>query len=169
MPADMTVDVAAPNDVPAIARVMRGVADEGRWIGTPAGTEVAALEERFAASVVDPGTHVLVLRGGGEVVGLASLGREHVRGAHGVGMSIAADWRRRGGGGMLLDGLLDHAATNPAVHKVELQVWPHNGGAIALYVSRGFVVEGILRDHWRRPDGALWSSMIMGWWPPRPA
>lgn len=167
MPADLTVDVATPDDVPGIARVMRGVADEGRWIGTPAGTEVSALEERFAATIADPSAHVIVLRGEHEVVGLANLTREHVRGAHGVGMSIAADHRRRGGGGLLLDGLLEHATTNPDVHKVELQVWPHNGGAIALYVSRGFVVEGILRDHWRRPDGALWSSMIMGWWPPR--
>jgi RimJ/RimL family protein N-acetyltransferase len=167
MPADLTVDVATPDDVPGIARVMRGVADEGRWIGTPPGTGIAALEARFAAMVDDPGAHTLVLRGGGDVVGVASLTREHVRGAHGVGMSIAGDWRRRGGGGLLLDGLLAHAATNPAVHKVELQVWPRNGGAIALYVSRGFVVEGVLRDHWRRPDGALWSSVLMGWWPPR--
>lgn len=167
MPADLTVDVATPDDVPGIARVMRGVADEGRWIGTPAGTEVSALEERFAATIADPDAHVLVLRGDRQVVGLAALTREHERGAHGVGMSIAADHRRRGGGGLLLDGLLQHATANPEIHKVELQVWPHNGGAIALYVSRGFVVEGILRDHWRRPDGALWSSMIMGWWPPR--
>jgi RimJ/RimL family protein N-acetyltransferase len=167
MAADLTVDLATPDDVPGIARVMRGVADEGRWIGTPAGTEISALEERFAATIADPAAHVVVLRGEDEVVGLASLTREHERGAHGVGMSIAADHRRRGGGGLLLDALLEHAATNPEIHKVELQVWPHNGGAIALYVSRGFVVEGILRDHWRRPDGALWSSMIMGWWPTR--
>lgn len=167
MPEALSVDVATAEDVPAIARVLRGVADEGRWIGTAPGTAVEALEERFAASVADPGTHVLVLRGAGEVVGTASLSQAIATGAHGVGMSIAADWRRRGGGGLLLDGLLDHAARNVDVHKVELQVWPHNGGAIALYVSRGFVVEGVLRDHWRRPDGALWSSVLMGWWPTR--
>jgi putative acetyltransferase len=167
MAEPLTVDVAAPDDVPGIARVLRGVADEGRWIGTPPGTAIAALEQRFAASVADPETHLLVLRGGGEVVGTASLSRATATGAHGIGMSIAADWRRRGGGGLLLDGLLAHATADDDVHKVELQVWPHNGGAIALYVSRGFVVEGVLRDHWRRPDGALWSAMLMGWWPPR--
>jgi putative acetyltransferase len=47
------------------------------------------------------------------------------------------------------------------VHKIELEVWPDNEGAIRLYERTGFEREGLRRDHYRRRDGRLHSSVIM--------
>jgi RimJ/RimL family protein N-acetyltransferase len=41
-------------------------------------------------------------------------------------------------------------------------VWPHNTGARALYNTFGFDEEGYLRKQWRRANGELWDSVIMG-------
>ncbi|MDP1847139.1 MAG: N-acetyltransferase [Solirubrobacteraceae bacterium] len=77
-----------------------------------------------------------------------------------AGMAIVAPARGRGGGRMLMDTALRHIATTDA-HKVELEVWPDNGRAISLYAGYGFEVEGLRRDHPRRRDGSLRSSLIM--------
>ena len=37
-----------------------------------------------------------------------------------------------------------------------------NTRAIGLYEKLGFVVEGRYRRHWRRRDGSLWDSLLMG-------
>jgi ribosomal protein S18 acetylase RimI-like enzyme len=76
-------------------------------------------------------------------------------------MALARDARGRGLGGLLLDGLLA-AARELGAHKVDLQVWPHNEAAIGLYLSRGFVVEGRLRAHYRRSSGQVWDAIVMG-------
>ncbi|MDQ3574430.1 MAG: hypothetical protein M3404_05830, partial [Actinomycetota bacterium] len=47
-------------------------------------------------------------------------------------------------------------------HKVALQVWPHNHGALALYRKFGFVQEGLLRRHYPRRNGELWDAVVMG-------
>ena len=56
--------------------------------------------------------------------------------------------------------MLEHARRSGA-HKVDLEVWPDNGRAIALYAGAGFTVEGLRDRHYRRRDGALRSSLIM--------
>jgi RimJ/RimL family protein N-acetyltransferase len=48
------------------------------------------------------------------------------------------------------------------VHKIALQVWPHNEAALALYRSSGFEQEGYLRQHYRRKNGELWDAVVMG-------
>ena len=78
-----------------------------------------------------------------------------------LGMNLAADVRGRGLGGQLLDALLD-AARDRGAHKADLQVWPHNEAAIRLYLSRGFVVEGRIRAHYRRASGQVWDAILMG-------
>ena len=64
-------------------------------------------------------------------------------------MSLLAEVRGRGCGRALLQAAIDHAR-GAQVHKVELEVWPDNERAIALYERFGFEVEGIRRDHYRR-------------------
>ncbi len=60
---------------------------------------------------------------------------------------------------MLLDAAIE---ARPAdVHKIELEVWPDNEAAIRLYEGAGFEREGLRRDHYRRRDGRLHSSLIM--------
>jgi ribosomal protein S18 acetylase RimI-like enzyme len=76
-----------------------------------------------------------------------------------LGMWVAPEHRGRGGGRMLMEAAL--AARPEHVHKIELEVWPDNEGAIALYRKLGFEEEGLRRDHYRRRDGSLRSSLIM--------
>jgi GNAT superfamily N-acetyltransferase len=66
-------------------------------------------------------------------------------------------------GERLAEGRLMFALEDPEaeVHKIELEVWPHNEAAIALYERLGFEREGLRRDHYRRRDGRLHSSVIM--------
>ena len=56
---------------------------------------------------------------------------------------VATDpaWRRQGHAALLLDALLDHAATQP-VSALLLEVRPSNQAAVSLYHSRGFVTVG---------------------------
>jgi putative acetyltransferase len=75
-------------------------------------------------------------------------------------MMLLPEARGRGAGRALLDAALEHARRVGA-HKVDLEVWPDNGRAIALYAAAGFTVEGLRDRHYRRRDGSLRSSLIM--------
>jgi RimJ/RimL family protein N-acetyltransferase len=48
------------------------------------------------------------------------------------------------------------------IHKLALQVWPHNDAALRLYERFGFEQEGVLRGHYRRQDGELWDAIVTG-------
>jgi RimJ/RimL family protein N-acetyltransferase len=78
-----------------------------------------------------------------------------------LGMMVAWEHRRQGIGGRLLDESVRWARER-GVHKVNLEVWPHNAAAVALYRSPGFTVEGRLRRHYRRANGELWDAITMG-------
>ncbi len=76
-------------------------------------------------------------------------------------MAVDADWRGRGVGGALMAAAIDWARGN-GIHKLALQVWPHNLAAQRLYQRFGFVEEGHLRRHYRRRNGELWDAIVMG-------
>ena len=65
-------------------------------------------------------------------------------------------------GRLLLDRALGWARARDDLHKVTLQVWPHNQAALALYRRAGFLVEGYRHAHWRRANGELWDVVEMG-------
>ena len=94
------------------------------------------------------------------MVGHAAAHETATSGVPSVGMAILPEARGRGGGRSLLAAILDHARASDA-HKVELDVWPDNARAIALYASAGFEVEGLRRNHYRRRDGSLRSALLM--------
>jgi len=163
----MRVRRATAADAEAFVRVLATVAEEGRWIGTEGGFDVAERTARERATIEAGEERWLLEDDDGRVVGNLGLHPTHARGVYSVGMSIVASARGRGGGRLLMDTVLRHLATTDA-HKLELEVWPDNGRAISLYVSYGFEVEGLRRDHYRRRDGSLRSSLIMAR-PLRPA
>jgi ribosomal protein S18 acetylase RimI-like enzyme len=76
-------------------------------------------------------------------------------------MWVAASHRGEGIGRSLLDECLRWARDEGA-HKVALEVWPHNAPAIALYRAYGFEIEGRKLRHYRRRNGELWDSVLMG-------
>jgi putative acetyltransferase len=75
-------------------------------------------------------------------------------------MAILPQARGRGGGRALIEAIMDYAREHGA-HKLDLEVWTDNTRAINLYAAMGFEVEGLRRDHYRRRDGTLRSTLIM--------
>jgi RimJ/RimL family protein N-acetyltransferase len=150
-----------PEEVEDALDVFADIAAEGRWLGTEAGFDRASRRESWLAGLADDSVRTLVVAdGAGRLLGHGSIHRARY-GVAELGMALARDARGRGFGGLLLDGLLA-AARELGAHKVGLQVWPHNEAAIGLYLSRGFVVEGRLRAHYRRSSGQVWDAIVMG-------
>jgi RimJ/RimL family protein N-acetyltransferase len=155
----MEVRPATFADVEALAHGMKVVADEGRWIATEPGTPLEELARRTRRRLADDPVN-LVLLDGEEIVGVVDLNLTAIDGVLSLGMWILPTHRRRGGGRALLEAAV--AARPPAAHKIELEVWPDNEAAIGLYEALGFEREGVRRDHYRRADGTLRSSVVMG-------
>jgi RimJ/RimL family protein N-acetyltransferase len=151
---------ATANDSSAMAQILAAVAPEG-LLGTEPPVDVADRADRFTAMLAAGGLSAAwVLEDAGAVVGSSDIHETAAKGVVVLGMVILPEARGRGGGRMLLDAALAHAAAHGA-HKVELEVWPDNARAISVYVAAGFAVEGVRRDHYRRRDGSLRSSLLM--------
>jgi RimJ/RimL family protein N-acetyltransferase len=73
----------------------------------------------------------------------------------------------RGAGGAMLRDLLDWAARDPRVRKVELNVRAGNDRAQKLYRRMGFVEEARFRQRVRRLDGEYEDDIGMAWFPER--
>jgi putative acetyltransferase len=150
---------ARDEDVDATVAITAVVAEEGT-IGTQPPVDLEARAAGLRTLLADEGrSGVWVLCDGERVVGVITA-LERVAGVLSIGMVLLPDARGRGGGRGLLDAVLDHARATGA-HKVDLEVWPDNGRAIALYTAAGFAVEGLRDRHYRRRDGSLRSSLIM--------
>jgi putative acetyltransferase len=156
----MRIRRATAADAEAFVAILLTVAEENRWIGTEPGFDVEERTARVRASIEAGEARWLLEEDDGEVIGTLGVHPTHARGVVSLGMAIVAPARGRGGGRVLMDTVLRHVATTDA-HKLELEVWPDNGRAISLYASYGFEVEGLRRNHYRRRDGSLRSSLIM--------
>jgi ribosomal protein S18 acetylase RimI-like enzyme len=147
---------ARAEDARALVEVFAAVAEERDGIATEPPVDVDALTRKFAASI--DGTIVAIAAG--EFVG--SLHLEVSRhGFAGLGMAVAREWRGRGVGSALLAAAIEKARAE-GLHKLSLEVFPHNDAAIALYRKFGFVAEGRRVKHYRRASGELWDSIVMG-------
>lgn len=150
---------ATVEDSERIARGMKVVVDERRWLATQPNTSVEELAARFRAAAENDAHVLLVAEEGDELVGSVGMHPTFADGVLSLGMWVLPAWRGQGAGRRLLDAAL--AERPPHVHKVELEVFPENEPAIALYRSAGFDEEGLRRRHYRRLDGSLRSSLIM--------
>jgi RimJ/RimL family protein N-acetyltransferase len=147
---------ARPEDARALAELFAAVAEERDGIATEPPVDVDARTQLFAES---SGATTVALAGG-EMIG--SLHVEASRFGFGdLGMAIARPWRGRGVGTALLAAAIERARED-GLHKLSLEVFPHNDAAIALYRKFGFVEEGRRVRHYRRASGELWDSIVMG-------
>jgi ribosomal protein S18 acetylase RimI-like enzyme len=64
-------------------------------------------------------------------------------------------------GSALVQAAIDWAREQ-GLHKLCLEVFPHNTAAIALYRSAGFAEEGRRVNQYRRASGEFWDSIVMG-------
>lgn len=159
----VTIRWATHDDLEPLLDLREAVASEGVWIGAevPLDREGDRAKHLATIEAQHEGTTavLLVAELDGSLVGSLAM---HARiGIVDLGMNIADGHRGRGIGAALLDEALAWARGSGA-HKVELEHWPWNQRARALYERFGFVEEGYRRRQYRRKDGALWDSVVMG-------
>jgi len=147
---------ARPKDARALAELFAAVAAERDGIATEPPVDVDVRTRQFAASI--DGTIVAVAAG--DLIG--SLHVDATRfGVGELGMAVARPWRGRGVGSALLAAAIEKARSE-GLHKLSLEVFPHNDAALALYRKFGFAEEGRRVKHYRRANGERWDSIVMG-------
>ena len=77
------------------------------------------------------------------------------------GMCVDRDWRGRGVGSALVQAAISWSRDR-GLHKLCLEVFPHNAAAIAMYRKAGFVEEGHRIRQYRRASGEFWDAVVMG-------
>jgi RimJ/RimL family protein N-acetyltransferase len=152
---------ATTTDVPGILALHALVAAEGRWIGTEAPVDTARFARLFTEAIESDQSHLFVATEEGKVVGNLGL-HPSTPGIISVGMSIDPACRGQGIGTALMSAAIAWARAQQTIHKMELEVWPHNTAALALYAKVGFAIEGRRPRHYRRRSGELWDSVVMG-------
>jgi RimJ/RimL family protein N-acetyltransferase len=150
------VRLARSENARGLAELFAAVADERDRIATEPPVDVDARTKQFAAAI--DGTIVAVA--GGDLVGSLHIFGNNF-GVGEFGMAVARPWRGRGVGSALLATAIEKAR-GEGLHKLSLEVFPHNDAAIALYRKFGFVEEGHRVKHYRRASGELWDSIVMG-------
>jgi ribosomal protein S18 acetylase RimI-like enzyme len=159
-PDRVTVRRATGSDLDAVLEGLWSVAAEGKWVGTEVPFDRTERRRRFERMIDEPNGIVLVAEVDGRIVGHLAMEITGY-GVADLGMAIIDGYRGRGVGSALLGSALDWA-TDHGAHKAWLEVWPHNDPAIALYRKFGFAEEGRKRRHYRRANGEIWDSVLMG-------
>lgn len=145
---------ARTKDAGPLVALAENVASEPEgWLITDGAWRTATDERRYLRALRRYNdAAVFVAEGPEGIVGRLSLGRDpHPASRHvaDLGLMVAVDHRRRGIGRALLEQAVTWAE-DVGVRKLELHVFPHNEGAIALYESFGFRREGYRKGHYRR-------------------
>jgi ribosomal protein S18 acetylase RimI-like enzyme len=148
-----SIRMASDDDRLALAILVATVAEERDGIATEPPIDV----EDLAARWVVEGTLVAVAD---EIVGSLQV-RTNRFGFGEIAMAVAREWRGRGVGSALLAAGIEWSRERD-LHKLVLDVFPHNAAAIALYRKFGFVQEGHRVKQYRRANGQFWDSLDMG-------
>jgi RimJ/RimL family protein N-acetyltransferase len=146
----LRVRPAVPADADALVSLGRAVASEEElWLTYD---RSRSDERRNLRSVRrDPNIAIFVAETAEGIAGRLSIARDrHPYSPHvaEVGLMVAENQRRRGIGSALMEEALSWAR-QAGITKVELEVFPHNEPAIALYRKLGFEEEGRRRRRYR--------------------
>ncbi len=157
----MPVRPARPEDAREAMRVLQEVAEERVHIASEPPIDLEARADELRHLLTSGEANAWVLERDGQIDGHLVLQRlDRNPGVARLGMALVASARGAGGGRALLDAAVQWARESD-LRKLDLEVWVENGRAIALYARAGFSVEGLRRDHYRRADGSLRSTLIM--------
>jgi ribosomal protein S18 acetylase RimI-like enzyme len=155
----MTVVLVRParrNEARRLAQLLAEIAAERDAITSEPPFDLNERTRAFAASI--DGT--IVAAADDQIVG--SLHIEQSRFGFGeIGMGVTRPWRGRGVGSLLMTAAIEKGRAD-GLHKLSLEVFPHNAAAIALYRKFEFVEEGRRSKHYRRASGELWDALVMG-------
>ncbi len=156
---------ARPADAAGFLAVYREAVAEERYLRAERVVRTVREARRVLRRSVSDDQAFLVAVEAGAVVGWIQIVREPhpvVRHVATFGMAVARERRGRGIGSALLSEAL-RWARDRGVAKVELSVYPDNRAALALYRRFGFVEEGRLSGHSRKPSGYR-DEILMGVW-----
>jgi len=154
--AEFWVRPARADDARAMAELFAAVAAERDGIATEPPVNIPERTAAFARSA----DGALVADADGMIVGMIHI--EASRHGFGeFGMLVDHAWRSRGVGSALVQAAIDRAR-GQGLHKLCLEVFPHNTAAIALYRKCGFAEEGRRVKQYRRASGELWDTIVMG-------
>jgi RimJ/RimL family protein N-acetyltransferase len=147
---------AQPADSARLVELAREVgAEEEGWLITGGEWRSAGEERRYLRWIRHhDDAAVFVAETNGTIIGRLSIARDnHPSSEHvaDLGLMVARDFRRQGAGRALMEEA-ERWARRVGVRKLELHVFPHNDGAIALYEGLGYEREGFRRGHYRRQD-----------------
>jgi RimJ/RimL family protein N-acetyltransferase len=154
--AQFAVRPASADDAQAMAELFAAVAKERDGIATEPPVDIGERAGQFASSI---GGSVVAVAGG-QIIGMLHVDVSR-HGFGEIGMLVDRDWRGRGAGSALVGAAIG-LAREQGLHKLSLEVFAHNTGAIALYRKCGFVEEGRRIRQYRRASGELWDSIVMG-------
>jgi ribosomal protein S18 acetylase RimI-like enzyme len=155
----MGIRRAEVKDAGALAAGMKVVVDEGRWLETQSDRPVDQLTRMFRSGLEDQHILLVVEQEDG-IVGSIGIHPTKVEGVHDLGMWMLREFRGQGWGRRLVEAALDEAQAR-GIRKVQLEVFPDNARALALYMSCGFEIEGVRRHHYPRLDGSFRSAVLM--------
>lgn len=154
--AEFVVRPARAADGRQMAQLFAAVAAERDGIATEPPVDIVERTAQFARSADASAV---------AVAGTRIIGGIHVDASrHGfgeLGMMVDRDWRGRGVGTALVRAAIDWAR-GQGLHKLCLEVFPHNTAGIALYTKCGFAEEGRRVEQYRRANGELWDAIVMG-------
>ena len=151
----VTVRHAEPGDASVLVELAEAVGAEPQgWLITNGAWRTAGEERRYLRAIRRSAHAAVLVAEAPEagVVGRLSIARDpHPASRHvaDVGLMVAENFRRRGAGRALMEAAEEWAGSI-GVRKIELHVFPHNGGALALYERLGYEREGLRRAHYRR-------------------
>jgi RimJ/RimL family protein N-acetyltransferase len=139
-----------------MAEIFAEVAAERDGIATEPPVDV----EQSAAQFRRVAAGSIVADAGGRIIGMIHVDVSR-HGFGEFGMLVVSDWRGRGVGSALVRAAIDWAR-GQGLHKLCLEVFPHNAAGIAMYRKCGFVEEGRRVSQYRRANGEFWDAIVMG-------
>jgi RimJ/RimL family protein N-acetyltransferase len=139
--------------VPA-AQLMAAIAEERDGIATEPPVDIESRAATFNLA------GFFLAEGDGQILGSLNVGVSRF-GFGEISTAVAQPWRGCGVGSALMETAIEWAREQ-GLHKLSLDVFPHNTAAIALYRKFGFVEEGRRVKQYRRASGELWDSIEMG-------
>lgn len=152
----------------------REILAEPQWSVTESGEfqVTAKQEEEWIAGFRQRPHNILLVADVGtaqqpRIVGAVNFStqpRFRVRHRGRLGIGVQAAYRKSGVGEALMQALLDWAAAEPELERIELSVFAHNEGAIRLYRKLGFVEEARLQRVFKLADGSYYDEIMMVQW-----